>query len=97
MKQDKKTIKVDGGICLINAEVLALDSFSSHIQRDSLLSFIRKTNVSDGVYLIHGELSGREELKEDLEKMYSDECVSTKVIIPKKKSSSLFLKGCDIN
>lgn len=86
----QKTIKVDGSICLMNAEVLVLDSFSSHIQRDTLLSFIRKTNVSDGVYLIHGELNGREELKEDLEKMYSDDCVSTKVIIPKKNQVIYF-------
>lgn len=86
----QRTIKVDGSICLMNAEVLTLDSFSSHIQRDSLLSFIRKTNVSDAVFLIHGELNGREELKEDLEKMYSDDCVSTKVIIPKKNQVVYF-------
>lgn len=86
----QKTIKVDGSICLMNAGVLTLDSFSSHIQRDTLISFIRKTNVSDGIYLIHGELNGREELKEDLEKMYQDDCVSTKVIIPKKNQVVYF-------
>lgn len=86
----QKTIKVDGTICLMNAETLVLDSFSSHIQRSSLISFIRQTNVSDAVFLIHGELNGREELKEDLEKMYEDDCVSTKVIIPKKNQVVYF-------
>jgi metallo-beta-lactamase family protein len=86
----QKTLKVDNTICLMNSEVLVMDSFSSHIQRENLLNFIKKTNVSETVFLIHGETNGREELKEDLEKMYEDECVSTKVVIPKKNQVIYF-------
>lgn len=89
-KTHQKTIKLDGHVVLMNAEVVVLDSFSSHIQRDSIINFAKQINISDGLYLIHGEMSGREDLKEDIEKVFSDECISTKVIIPKKNQVIYF-------
>lgn len=86
----QKTIKVDGHITLMNAEIVVLNSFSSHIQRDSIINFVKQINIADGLYLIHGEMSGREDLKEDIEKVFSDECISTKVIIPKKNQVIYF-------
>jgi len=86
----QKTIKLDGHVVLMNAEVVVLDSFSSHIQRDSIINFVKQINITDGLYLIHGEMSGREDLKEDIEKVFSDECISTKVIIPKKNQIVYF-------
>ena len=84
------TIKVDGNITLMNAEIVNLNSFSSHIQRDTLMSFVKQINIAEGLYLIHGELSGREDLKEDIEKVFEDNCISTKVIIPKKNQVIYF-------
>lgn len=86
----QKTIKVDGNITLMNAEIVNLNSFSSHIQRDTLMSFVKQINIAEGLYLIHGELSGREDLKEDIEKVFEDSCISTKVIIPKKNQVIYF-------
>ena len=86
----QKTIKVDGNITLMNAEIVVLDSFSSHIQRNSTMSFVKQINIAEGLYLIHGEMNGKEDLKEDLEKIFEDECISTKVIIPKKNQVIYF-------
>jgi len=85
----QRTIKMDGNTVLMNAEVLSLESFSSHIQHNSLIKYALQINT-DTIVLVHGELSGRQELKEDLEKEFSHECRSTKVIIPKKNQILYF-------
>jgi metallo-beta-lactamase family protein len=85
----QKTIKIDNDVTLMNSDVVTLNSFSSHIQHDSLIDYTLQINT-DIVVLVHGELNGREELKEDLEKMYEDKCESTKVIIPKKNQVIYF-------
>jgi metallo-beta-lactamase family protein len=86
----QKRITIDKSTVLMNCDVVSLDSFSSHIQREDLIKFILQTNTSDYTILVHGDLDGRFELEEDLQKRYDDECISTKIIIPKKNQVIYF-------
>lgn len=86
----QKTIKIDKFTVLMNAQIVSLSSFSSHIQRSDLISYISSTKVSDYTVLVHGELSGRQELAEDLQKRYDDDCATTKILIPKKNQALYF-------
>lgn len=77
---DKKTININGKPCKNKANIVNLHSFSSHMQHDDLVNYYKNINC-EKIYLVHGDLKARLELKEDLEKALADCCKSTKVII----------------
>lgn len=83
----QKTIKMDGSIVFINAEIASFNSFSSHIQRSDLLNYILQTN-SQEIVLVHG--TDKEDFRDDLEKMLGDRGLSTKVTLPKKNQVIYF-------
>ena len=83
----QKTAKIDKFTVLLNAEVISLDSFSSHIQYPDLVKYILKTK-SESIVLVHGE--NKEDLKEELEQKLSEKGLSTKVILPKKNQILYF-------
>lgn len=86
----QKTVTIDKFPVLMNADVLTLETFSSHIQREDLIKFILQTKTHEQIVLVHGDLEGRVELKEDLEKRLDDLNRNTKVYIPCKNSTIKF-------
>lgn len=81
------SIKMDGSIVFINAEVISFNSFSSHIQYQDLLNYIIQTN-SQEIVLVHG--TDKEDFRDDLEKILGDKGLSTKVTLPKKNQIIYF-------
>lgn len=89
-QQEQKTIKIDKSIVLMNCQIITLNSFSSHIMRQDLINYITQTNTSDYICLVHGSEDAKMELCEDICKRLEDECVSTKVVVPKKNQIIYF-------
>lgn len=86
----QRTVKIDKTTVLMNAEVLVLESFSSHIMRQDLIKYITQTNTSDYICIVHGSEDAKTELAEDISKRLEDECNSTKVLIPKRNQIIYF-------
>ena len=74
----QKTITISNKVLRNRCQVIDLKSFSSHMQQTDLINYY-KSIQADKIYLIHGDLQARLELKEDLEKELSKMCKSTKV------------------
>lgn len=89
-KTNQKTVKIDKSIILMNCQVLELNSFSSHASRRDLINYIMQTNTSDYICFVHGNQNAKLELAEDVGKRLEDECLSTKVLIPKKNQVIYF-------
>ena len=89
-KTHQKTVKIDKSIILMNCKVIELKSFSSHASRRDLINYIMQTNTSDYICFVHGSSDAKLELAEDVCKRLEDECISTKVIIPKKNQMIYF-------
>lgn len=81
----QKTITIFGEKYKNKIEVVKLNSFSSHIQYDDLLSYLSDINCQT-VALHHGEQEVKLGFKADLEKEYEDSCKTTKVIVPNKST-----------
>ena len=86
----QKTVKIDKSTVLMNAEVAVLESFSSHIMRQDLIKYVLQTNTSDYICFIHGSADAKADISSDITKRLEDECLSTKVIIPKKNQVIYF-------
>ena len=86
----QKTVKIDKSIVIMNCKVVTLNSFSSHASRRDLINYIMQTNTSNHICLVHGSTNAKLELAEDICKRLEDECLSTKVIIPKKNQVIYF-------
>ena len=86
----QKTVKIDKNIILMNCKIVTLNSFSSHASRRDLINYIMQTNTSNHICLVHGSTDAKLELAEDVCKRLEDECLSTKVIIPKKNQVIYF-------
>ena len=87
--KQQKTITINNKVLKNRCQVIDLHSFSSHMQHDDLVNYY-KSIQSDRIYLIHGDLQARIELKSHLEEELSKMCKSTKVgIITKDMRISL--------
>lgn len=86
----QRTLTIDKSTILMNAQVVVLNSFSSHIMRRDLINFIMSTNTSDYIAFVHGSEDSKLEVAEDITKRLEDECLSTKVVIPKKNQVIFF-------
>ena len=85
----QKTITINNKVLKNKCQVIDLHSFSSHMQQSDLVNYY-KSIQTDKIYLIHGDIQARIELKEDLEEEFRKMCKSTKVsIITKNMRISL--------
>jgi len=87
---NQKTVQIEKSTVLMNCQVVNFNSFSSHIMRNDLINYVLQTNTSDYICFVHGSTDAKLELAEDVCKRLDDECVSTKVIIPKKNQVIYF-------
>lgn len=79
----QKTIVISGHRVKNKCQVTDLHSFSSHMQRDSLLKVYGATEC-EKIVLIHGEMNGKIEFAKDLEKEISKNNNTSKVIVANK-------------
>lgn len=79
----QKTITVSGHRVKNKCQVTDLHSFSSHMQRDSLLK-VYGTTECEKIVLVHGEMSGKIEFAKDLQEEISKNNNTSRVIIANK-------------
>lgn len=80
---EQKTISISGKRYANRCQITNLGSFSSHIQRDSIVKEYGKTNA-EKLFLVHGDMDGRISVKPEIEKELSNNNLSTKVVIVQK-------------
>lgn len=79
----QKTITISGHRVKNKCQVTDLHSFSSHMQRDSLLKIYGSTEC-EKVILVHGEMNGKIEFAKELQEEISKNDNTSKVIIANK-------------
>ena len=79
----QKTITISGHRVKNKCQVTDLHSFSSHMQRDSLLKVYGATEC-EKIVLIHGEMNGKIEFASDLQEEISKNNNTSKVIVANK-------------
>lgn len=82
-EKEQKTININGKPYKNKAQILDLNSFSSHMQRKELINYYKSINC-EKIYLVHSNNNSKLEFKEDLEKAISDCLKSTRVIAVNK-------------
>lgn len=80
----QKTITVSGKRIKNKCQITDLHSFSSHMQRDSLLKIYGATQC-EKIILVHGEMNGKITFAKDLQEEISKNNNTSKVIICNKK------------
>jgi len=79
----QKTITISGHRVKNKCQVTDLHSFSSHMQRDSLLKTYGATEC-EKIVLVHGEMNGKIEYEKELQEEISKNNNTSKVIIANK-------------
>lgn len=79
----QKTITVSGHRVKNKCQVTDLHSFSSHMQRDSLLQIYGATEC-EKVILVHGEMNGKIEFAKELQEEISKNNNTSKVVVANK-------------
>lgn len=79
----QKTVTISGHRVKNRCQVTDLHSFSSHMQRDSLLKIYGNTEC-EKIVLVHGEMNGKIELSKALQEEISKNDHTSKVIIANK-------------
>ena len=77
-EKEQKTININGKPIKNKAQIIDLQSFSSHMQRKDLINYYKGINC-DKIYLVHSD-KNKLEFKQDLEHAISDCLKSTRVV-----------------
>lgn len=86
---EQKTISISGKRYANRCQITNLGSFSSHIQRDSIIKEYGKIDA-EKLFLVHGNMDGRIAVKPEIERELSKSNLSTKVVIA-QKNTEVFL------
>lgn len=86
---EQKTISITGKRCANRCQITNLGSFSSHIQRDSIVKEYGRINA-EKLFLVHGDMDGRISVKPEIEAELSKNNLSTKVVVV-QKNTEVFL------
>ena len=76
----QKTVTISGHRVRNKCQVTDLHSFSSHAQRDTLLSYYGSVEC-EKVVLVHGEINGKIAFAKDLQEEISKNDNTSKVIV----------------
>ncbi len=79
----QKTITVSGHRVKNKCQVTDLHSFTSHMQRDSLLKLYGETEC-EKIILVHGEMNGKIEFSKELQEEISKNNNTSKIVIANK-------------
>jgi len=82
--QEQSTIKIDDVNCIIRADIICLNSFSSHVQKDQLLNYCLNMNVSDKFIFVHGDKECKENIVQELKDELMVNNKTTQVVGAKK-------------
>lgn len=77
-EKEQKTININGKPYKNKAQIIDLQSFSSHMQRKDLINYYKNINCNK-IYLVHSD-KNKIEFKQDLEKAINDCLKTTKVV-----------------
>lgn len=80
---EQKTISISGKRYANRCQITNLGSFSSHIQRDSIIKEYGKIDA-EKLFLVHGNMDGRISVKPEIERELSKNNLSTKVVVVQK-------------
>lgn len=80
--KEQKTININGKPYKNKAQIIDLQSFSSHMQRQDMINYYKGINC-DKIYLVHGD-KHKIEFKQDLEQAINDCLKSTRVVAVNK-------------
>ncbi len=80
---EQKTISISGKRYANRCQITNLGSFSSHIQRDSIVKEYGRANA-ERLFLVHGDMDGRISVKSEIETELSKNNLSTKVVVVQK-------------
>lgn len=83
----QKTINICGKPIRNRAQIVTLNGFSSHMQRNELINYYKGFNC-EKIYLVHSNAKDRLELKADLEAAVSD-CLKTTRIVAVNKGTKI--------
>ena len=86
--ETQKTITIAGLKRKNKCQITNLTSFSSHMQRDSLLEYYSSINC-EKVYLVHGEMENKISFSQDLENKISENNRTTRVVCVNKGTEVL--------
>lgn len=86
--ETQKTITIAGLKRKNKCQITNLTSFSSHMQRDSLLEYYSSINC-EKVYLVHGEMENKISFSQDLENKISGNNRTTRVVCVNKGTEVL--------
>ena len=78
-KEDRK-IKIDGALVPNNCSIVALNSFSSHMQYEELINYYSNI-IADKLVLVHGNMQDRITFAETLREACANKCKTTKILV----------------
>lgn len=67
LKMGVEEMKIFGDIKEVNAEVISMDSFSGHGDRDEMLTFLENQKNAKKTFIVHGEYESQKAFKKSLE------------------------------
>ncbi|HHB51906.1 MAG TPA: MBL fold metallo-hydrolase, partial [Saprospiraceae bacterium] len=67
LKMGGEEMKIFGDIKEVNAEVISMDSFSGHGDRDEMLTFLENQKNAKKTFIVHGEYESQKAFKKSLE------------------------------
>ena len=80
---DQKTITIGGVPVKNKAQVININSLSSHMQRDDLLKYYSSMHTNK-IYLVHGDMDAKISLAKDLKEHIANNSMSTGVCVVNK-------------
>lgn len=83
------TVNIDGEKIRNRAQIISLNSFSSHIDNDSMLNYYSDINC-EKIYLVHGEMEKRLNFAPILSEWFSKKNKTTKVLVANKDTKIFF-------
>ena len=85
IKSGQKYITIERVSYKNKCSITCLNSYSSHIPRYELINYLKGIQA-DKIYLLHGDMQGKLQLKESLDEELSNLCKSTRVICTNKNT-----------
>ena len=86
--QKNPMIMIDGVPCLRKCKIKEYSSFSSHIQQEEIIDYLKQMNIGSKVLLHHGSLEARQELKNVATKELRKIGKTTKIVVVDKDTNS---------
>lgn len=88
-ERDNKTININGVPYKNKCQIVSLNSFSSHMQRQDLINYYKSINC-EKIYLVHSDNDSKVDFKNDLQDAIFD-CLKTTKVVAVNRSTKISL------